>query len=193
MHWNSYLQQTIDALRAVDPVPLDALANCILHAWVCGRTVFSCGNGGSASNASHLAQDLSKGTLVEGVSPLRTICLCDNVSALTAWANDSGYEYVFSEPLRALGQPGDVLVAISGSGNSENVLRAVRTAHGLQMRTWGVCGFGGGRLIDLAHRSVHVPSGEMGIVEAVHGVLFHWLVEILRARQARTFSIVDAA
>lgn len=193
MYWNQYLPATITALNAIDPARLRSLARCIYNAWEAGRTVLTCGNGGSASNASHLAQDLSKGTLVEGdwSGALRTICLCDNVSALTAWANDEGYEHVFSAQLHALGQPGDVLIAISGSGNSENVLKAVRLANKLEMHTWGICGFDGGGLLKLAHRAVHVPSEDMGIVEACHGVVFHWLVERLKAAREGRLSIMD--
>jgi D-sedoheptulose 7-phosphate isomerase len=91
--------------------------------------------------------------------------------------NDNGYATVFSGELAAHGQQGDLLIAISGSGNSPNVLNAVSIAQELEMRTWGVAGFDGGELIGRAHRCVHVPLGNMGMVEAVHGILFHWLVD----------------
>jgi D-sedoheptulose 7-phosphate isomerase len=174
-----YLNQTMDAARRVDRKALYTLAHDIFIAWQEGRTVYTCGNGGSAASASHLAQDLGKGTLVPGAQPLRCICLCDSVPSLTAWANDEGYALALGEYLRTLGRQGDLLIAISGSGNSPNVLYAVDVAHELEMHTWGVTGFDGGALIETAHRCVHVPLGNMGMVEAVHGILFHWLVDYL--------------
>jgi len=193
--WDNYLARLDDALNTIRPPQLSALVGSLLGAHERGQAIFTCGNGGSASTASHLAQDLAKGALVAGVSPFRCVCLADNVSGLTAWANDAGYERVFSEPLLALGREGDVLIAISGSGNSANALRAVRTAHDLGMRTWGVCGFDGGKLLHLAQRSIHVSCHDMGMVEAVHGVVFHWLVDRLRLELeglAQRLSIMDA-
>jgi D-sedoheptulose 7-phosphate isomerase len=180
MHWNEYLAVACAAAQSTGPQSLYTLAHAIFIAWKEGRTVFTCGNGGSAANASHLAQDLSKGTLVEGAKPMRCICLCDSVPSLTAWANDTEYSNVFASQLWALGSQGDLLIAISGSGNSPNILRAVCEAHELEMRTWGVTGFDGGKLVNTAHRCVHVPCADMGTVEAVHGILFHWLVDKLK-------------
>lgn len=182
MHWDEYRLDVDKALRAVDPAFLYALAGSLFAAWEKGRTVFTCGNGGSASAASHLAQDLAKGTEAWRTDkPLRAIALTDNVGAITAWANDTSYDAVFAEQLANLAQAGDVLIAISGSGNSENVLQAVWWANRKGLRTWAVCGFDGGKLKGLAHRHVHVPCQDMGMVEAVHSVLFHWLVQHLRA------------
>ena len=195
MHWNEYRIDTEHAVATVDPATLYALAGCIFAAWEKGRTVFTCGNGGSASTASHLAQDLAKGTLVPGAKRLRAVCLCDSIPQLTAWANDTSYDRVFAAQLATLGRPGDILIAISGSGNSENVLQAVKTAHILAMRTWGIVGFDGGKLAHVAHRHVHVASNNMGMVEAVHGVVFHWLIGHLYGLFARAdsgLSIMDA-
>lgn len=189
--WNRYLSELDHALAQVRAPALGALVNNLHAVRQVGRTVFTCGNGGSASSASHLAQDLTKGTLDLSVPAIRAVCLCDSLPSLTAWGNDSGYEFVFSEPLRVLGHQNDVLIAISGSGNSPNVLNAVEAAHDLEMRTWGVCGFDGGKLMHLAHRCVHVPCHNMGMVEAAHGVIFHWLIDALRAR-AQGLSIMDS-
>ena len=180
MHWAEYANQIGKAMADLHSPSLYALVLNLQRARETGATVFTCGNGGSASNASHLAQDLSKGTLVNGKPPLRTNCLCDNISAVTAWANDEGYDCIFSEQLYTLGRKGDILLAISGSGNSENVLNAVHAAHELEMRTWGITGFDGGKLLSLAHRCVRVPSDDMGRAEAVHSILFHWLVDALK-------------
>jgi len=181
MNWKQYVVETAKALNGTDSTTLRALARTIATAWHGDHAIFTCGNGGSASTASHLAQDLRKGTIIPGVMCLRAICLCDSVSSITAWANDEGYEHVFSEQLRVLGQQGDVLIAISGSGNSQNVLGAVEVAHEIGIRTWGVTGFDGGKLINLTHRCVHVPSDNMGMVEACHSVIFHWLIEYTKA------------
>lgn len=180
MHWHEYLIGFADIVRSINPGSLYALRVTLSTARKEGRTVFTCGNGGSFSNAQHLAQDLQKGTMVPGEPDLKTYHLGGNPSSLTAWANDDGYIVVFSADLEERGQQGDVLIAISGSGNSPNVLNAVNMAHELEMRTWGVTGFNGGHLKNLAHRFVHVQSDDMGMVEAAHGVVFHWLVEALK-------------
>ena len=180
MDWNTYLVDAGEALRSVHPGSVYGLARSLRNARENGRTVFTCGNGGSASTASHLAQDLSKGTLLPNRPRLRALCLCDSLPGLTAWANDEGYEHVFAEQLKSLGRPGDVLIAISGSGNSKNVLHAITAAHHLNMRTWGITGFDGGTLLTLAHRCIHVACDDMGMVEAAHGVIFHWLIGALR-------------
>ena len=178
--WTEYCRAVQTALEATQTSSVCALARSVSVAWTNDRTIYTCGNGGSASTASHLAQDLSKGTLTPGQLRIRTFCLCDSIPSLTAWANDDCYDYVFAQQLRGLGRPGDLLIAISGSGNSPNILEAVRAAHKLDMRTWGVTGFDGGQLLSLAHRCVHVPCQDMGQVEAAHGILFHWLIGAVR-------------
>jgi D-sedoheptulose 7-phosphate isomerase len=151
------------------------------------RTIFLIGNGGSASAASHFGQDLAKGTLssMSATRRFRVIPLTDNVGFITALANDEGYESVFEQQLRNLAREGDILVAISGSGNSPNVLRAVDYAHSIGMTTIGVTGFDGGKLRALAKQSVHVPIDDMGMCEAVHGVVFHAAMCFLRERLAQ--------
>jgi D-sedoheptulose 7-phosphate isomerase len=151
------------------------------------RTIFLIGNGGSASAASHFGQDLAKGTLssMSASRRFRVIPLTDNVGFITALANDEGYESVFEQQLRNLAREGDLLVAISGSGNSPNVLRAVDYAHSIGMTTIGITGFDGGKLRVLAKESVHVPIDDMGMCEAVHGVVFHAAMCFLRERLAK--------
>lgn len=180
MDLTHYGLAAFEAWRGIGEIAASTLARNIYRAWELGRTVYTCGNGGSYSSAQHLAQDLCKGTMVEGEPLLKTYHLGGNPSLLTAVANDLSYDDVFAVDLVAHGQQGDLLIAISGSGNSPNVLNAVRIAHDLEMRTWGICGFDGGKLLDLAHRCVHVPCDDMGMIEAVHGLLFHWLVNKLR-------------
>lgn len=196
MYWEAYRNDLYAALRAIDPVQIHALADCLYAARERGATVFTCGNGGSAAGASHLAQDLSKGTQAgfKG-KPLMAISLCDNIGTITAWANDADYGVIFAEQLANLATAGDVLIAISGSGNSENVCHAVWMANHRDLRTWGITGFNGGRLSELAHRCIHVPCNDMGMVEAAHSTVFHWVVEELRERfagDAGGLSIMDA-
>ena len=150
------------------------------------RTIFLVGNGGSASAASHFGQDLAKGTLssMSAERRFRVIPLTDNIGFITALANDEGYESIFEQQLRNLAREGDLLVAISGSGNSPNVLRAVEYAHSIGMTTIGITGFDGGKLRALAKESVHVPIDDMGMCEAVHGVVFHAAMCFLRERLA---------
>jgi len=181
--WNEYVAATAALLDQVDPGEVQALVDAIVDAHRADALVFIIGNGGSAANASHLCEDLGKGALTDfqGQRRLRVLSLTDNVSYILAWANDEGYERIFVEQLKNLAQPGALLIAISGSGNSPNVLRAVEYGNEHGMRTFGVCGYDGGALKRAAQQSLHVRSDDMGMVEAVHGVVFHYLVDALRA------------
>jgi D-sedoheptulose 7-phosphate isomerase len=128
-----------------------------------------------------LCEDLGKGTLhdFEGQKRLKVMSLTDNAPYILAWANDEGYERIFVEQLKNFAEPGALLIAISGSGNSANVLRAVEYANANGMTTFGVTGYDGGQLKHISQKCLHVPSYNMGAVEAVHGIVFHYLVEAL--------------
>lgn len=145
-----------------------------------GHTVYLYGNGGSAALASHLACDLGKGVGHYSPGPrFRAISLVDNVSTMTAWANDSSYEDVFAEPLSNLVEPGDIAFAISGSGNSPNVLRALRVARAAGARTIGLTGFEGGRMKALCDICVVVPSDNMQIIEDLHLSIAHTVFTVI--------------
>jgi D-sedoheptulose 7-phosphate isomerase len=178
-----YLDKLAELLREL-PGPSDQFVETLWKAFEGGNTVFLCGNGGSAANASHFGQDIAKGTLesMEQTRRFRVIPLTDNIGFITALANDEGYDSIFEQQLRNLGQRGDVLVAISGSGNSPNVLKAVEYARSIGMTTVGVTGYDGGVLLTLADQSVHVPVWDMGMAEALHGVVFHLVMCRLRER-----------
>jgi D-sedoheptulose 7-phosphate isomerase len=178
-----YLARVRDLLDGL-AAPADRFVETLWGAFEAGATVFLAGNGGSAAAASHFGQDLAKGTLadMQATRRFRVIPLTDNVGYITALANDEGYESVFEQQLRNLGRAGDVLVAISGSGNSPNVLRAVDYARSIGMRTVGVTGYDGGALRRRADLSVHVPVWDMGMAEALHGVVFHLAMSRLRER-----------
>ena len=173
----SSLEDHINGVRAVlEQIPIAAIGRVveiILDAYSNGAHVYVVGNGGSATNATHFACDLSKATIVEGRARLRVTSLTDNVALLTAWANDTSYERVFSEQLANLLNPGDVVIAISASGNSPNVVSAIRAARLLGAATVGLVGFSGGRALELVDAAVHVPSQDYGVVEDCHSVLEH--------------------
>ncbi len=183
-----FLERVGEELLRVDPAQVRALADAIHDCYVNGRTVFFCGNGGSGSNCSHFCEDLGKGTLRrqdfdnDEKKRLRVISLTDNTPYILAWGNDEGFDRIFLEQLKNLARPGDLLVAISGSGNSPNILRAVEWANRHGVQTFGCTGFGGGKLRTLAQHNLHVPIEDMGIVESIHLTAFHWVVDNLHAR-----------
>jgi D-sedoheptulose 7-phosphate isomerase len=185
-----FLDRVGQELSRVDAAEVRALADAIFDCYQHGRMVFVCGNGGSGSNASHFCEDLGKGTLRredfdnDKKKRLRVLSLTDNTPYILAWANDEGFERVFVEQLKNLARPGDLLIAISGSGNSPNVLRAVEWANRNGLKTFGCTGFNGGRLRTLAQQGLHVPLDDMGIVESIHLTAFHWVVDRLHARVA---------
>jgi D-sedoheptulose 7-phosphate isomerase len=164
------------ALRGyLDALDLDALERFVERLAVArdaGTTVFIAGNGGSAATATHWVNDLAKATRRSGRRPFRVVGLTDNVSWLTALANDEGYDRVFAAQLENLGTPGDVLLVISASGNSPNLISAVEAAHERSMVAMGMLGFDGGVLLDRLDEAVWVrtPAGEYGLVESVHAV-----------------------
>lgn len=150
-----------------------------------GRTIFIIGNGGSAATASHMANDLNKGAAVPGQGRFRALALTDNVPLITAWANDTQYEQIFVEQMANFLTPGDVLVAISGSGNSPNVIAAVEWAGRAGAVTIGFTGGTGGQLRGLVDCCVIVPSSRMEQIEDMHLVLSHALCVSLRNRITR--------
>jgi len=161
----------------------------LLHAARLRRaTVFICGNGGSAATASHFVNDLNKGANAQGAPRFRAIGLMDNLPLLTAWSNDASYAEAFVEPLRNLARPGDLLVALSGSGNSPNVLQAVRYAREIGMVIIGFTGGQGGQLAALVDVAVLAPTASMEQIEDAHMVLEHAMIGALRARAQRELS-----
>lgn len=174
--------------RIVANLPHDTInqiAEELLKANESGRMVYLFGNGGSASLASHFACDLGKGTAYcNGGRRFRVLALTDNIPTLTAWANDSSYEDIFSEQLRNFVQPHDVVFAISGSGNSKNVLNALCVAHSACATTIGVAGFEGGKMKSLCDICVVIPSDNMQIIEDLHLSVAHSIFRILCSRMA---------
>src|SRR5438093_4783608 len=184
----AFLERACQEIRRINPAEVKALADAIFECYQHRRTVFLCGNGGSGSNASHFCEDAGKCTLRredydnDKKKRLRILSLTDNTPYILAWANDEGFERVFSEQLKNLASPGDLLIAISGSGNSPNILRAVEWANRNGLATFGCTGFSGGKLKNLAQKSFHVELDDMGIVESIHLTAFHWIVDNLHKR-----------
>lgn len=170
------LKQLLDRLPLAD---FERVTQAVEAAHAAGKQIFVIGNGGSAATASHMMNDLNKGTLGhKGDAPwkrFRVIALTDNVSLMTAWANDTDYDHIFSEQLKNLAQPGDLLIAISASGNSPNIVVAVETAKTMGLKVVGLAGFGGGKLAKLADVAFVVPSEDYGPIEDVHMILDHML------------------
>jgi D-sedoheptulose 7-phosphate isomerase len=179
-----YLDDFSTLLKKVDLTEVETLVNLLTESYKNDRFVFIIGNGGSGANASHLCQDLGKGTLTDfdKQKRFRVMSLTDKTPCIHAYGNDLGYDRIFVEQLKNFARPGAVLLAISGSGNSPNILKAVEWANTNRLTTVGITGYDGGKLKKMCHHSLHVPSFNMGAVESVHAVLFHYLVEVLCVR-----------
>ena len=181
---DNYLSRLHTAVEALPRERLTELGETLYRTYRNGQQVFTLGNGGSASTASHMAADLGKNTIGANMRRFRVLSLNDNQSLLTALANDLGYENVFSEQLKNLIRAGDLLVAISASGNSPNVLNAIRYAQCECAEVVGILGFQGGEAARLADLSIIVPSDHYGVVEDVHLIINHILVDYFGHRLA---------
>jgi len=184
----AFLDRVALELGRIEPAQVKNLSDLIHACYEGNRFVFVIGNGGSGSNASHFTEDVGKGTLKradfdnDAKKRVKILSLTDNTPYILAWGNDEGFDRVFVEQLKNLASPGDLLIAISGSGNSPNVLRAVEWANRHEMTTFGCTGFSGGKLQSLAQHNLHVPLDDMGIVESIHLTAFHWVVDDLYRR-----------
>jgi D-sedoheptulose 7-phosphate isomerase len=183
---SSYLDEMEAVVKSISRSDVRAVVDVLYKAWQGRRTTFVIGNGGSASTASHMMNDLNKMTSIEGAHRFRAIALTDNMPLITAIGNDIEYADVFVEQLRNLLSPSDVLIALSGSGNSENVIRALQYARQLGADTIGLCGNPGSRLCEAADTVVTVPSPSICQQEDGHLIINHTLALALRERIAAT-------
>lgn len=174
-----YLAKLKATIDAVDPAEIDHCVEVIRQGWLDGRQIITCGNGGSAVTALHFITDWSKMISNHSGKPFRGRTLLDNIGMLTAYANDVSYADIFSEQLKHTAAPGDVLIAISGSGNSENIVRAVTVANEMGCETIGLCGFSGGKLRKLAKHVVWVDIDDMQISEDLHAIFGHIVMQRL--------------
>lgn len=184
-HLDEYLSRLHTAVEALPRDQMNALGETLFRAYRNNKQVFVVGNGGSSSTASHMAADLAKNTIGPNMKRFRIVSLNDNAAIMTALANDLGYENVFSEQLTNLVQAGDVLVVVSASGNSPNVLKAMHYARSRSAEVIGLLGFDGGVAAELADISVVVPSDHYGVVEDAHLIINHILVDYFRTRFAQ--------
>jgi D-sedoheptulose 7-phosphate isomerase len=164
-------------LNGMQSVPM--LAEALFKAWRSGAKIYLCGNGGSAGNANHLANDFIYGAGIQNGGGLRTESLSANAAVLTCLANDIGYDNVYSEQIKVKGNPGDILIVLSGSGNSPNVVRALETANQIGMKTFAVLGFDGGRCKALAQCAIHFEVNDMQIAEDLQLIVGHMCMQWL--------------
>lgn len=170
-----YRNQLVDTLSKIDLSKVDQAIDLMKEARARDRHIFVCGNGGSASTASHFACDIVKGASYNREARFRIMALTDSLPTLTAYSNDVGYDCVFVEQLKNFAQKDDVLIAISGSGNSPNVLRAVEYANSIGCKTIGMTGRDGGKLGPLAQLNIQVPVPHMGRIEDAHIIVCHMI------------------
>lgn len=182
-----YFQKLHTVLDSLDYRTIDAFVDVLWRAHTKDKTIFFVGNGGSASTATHLAADIGKNTVLrphdKKEKRFKTFALTDNPAWLLSVGNDIGYEDIFVQQLMNFCRKGDVVVAISGSGNSLNVVKAVRFANDIGAYTVGLVGFNGGKLKSLVRLNVQVPVNHYGYVEGVHSEIHHFVVEELKQRK----------
>lgn len=171
----NYKANLYHAIDAIDLGRVSEAIQTLRLARDAGRTIFVCGNGGSAATASHFVCDILKGASFNRDARFRIMALNDSLPTLTAYANDVTYDCVFVEQLKNFAQAGDVVIAISGSGNSPNVLRAIEYANSLGCRTIGLTGRDGGQLGPMSQINIHVANMHMGRIEDAHMIVMHMI------------------
>jgi D-sedoheptulose 7-phosphate isomerase len=184
MNFSEYKKIIDSVLSKLDEHQIENFLNLLIEAFKNQKFIYVIGNGGSAANASHLAQDLAKGTRKSADQKIRlkALSLTDNTPFITAQGNDEGYESIFEQQLRTFASPGDYVIAISGSGNSPNILKAIQWANENGLITIGVTGYDGGKLFKISQHKLHVPLNEMCTAESIHSIIFHYVILELRER-----------
>jgi len=185
---HEYVDRLHAELDRVDRAEIQSMADHLYEAWQNEKFVYIFGNGGSGTTATHMSEDLGKSTLRESdlgdesKKRLKVMSLTDNLGWIMAVGNDLAYDQIFVQQLMNYGQEGDLVIAISGSGNSPNVLNAVDWANRNGLKTFSLTGFGGGKLRGMAGAGLHVPLDDMGMVESIHLALFHYVLNDVFAR-----------
>lgn len=174
-----YANRLSDVLASSDWTNVTTLANDMLDAWSNGNQVFFCGNGGSAGNAIHLANDFIYGVAKKTGGGVRAVSLSANAAVLTCLANDTGYDNIYSEQLAVLANQGDILIVLSGSGNSANILRAIEQAKSMKVKSYAILGFDGGKAKSLADVPIHFSVDDMQISEDLQLIVGHMLMQYL--------------
>lgn len=185
---SNYLQRLKDEIDRLDQSAIERWSNLIYQAWENEKFVFVFGNGGSGTNATHFSEDLGKSSLRpddlmdESKKRLKIMSLTDNLGWIMAVGNDVGYDQIFQQQLMNYGTEGDLVIAISGSGNSPNIVNAVEWSKRHGLTVFGLSGYGGGKLKELQHDGLHVALDDMGMVESIHLCVFHWVLNDVFAR-----------
>jgi D-sedoheptulose 7-phosphate isomerase len=181
-YMDAYAFEHQTAMNGVDREALSTASDILETAYLQNNTVFVCGNGGSAAIANHMVCDHGKLIGTDTLLKVRIHSLCNSAELMTAIANDISYEEIFSYPLRSMGQDSDVLLTISGSGQSPNVIKATEAAKELGMHVIAFTGFSGGKSAELSDVNVHVPSDNYGIVEDIHQGLMQVIAQFIRMK-----------
>lgn len=180
-HYQDYARRLSTVLEQQDWRPVASLGEDLQWAWRHNKQVFLCGNGGSAANAIHLANDFMYGASRDLGIGLRVHAMPANQAVLTCLANDIGYDDIFSHQIAVLGEAGDLLIALSGSGNSPNIIKALHKAREIGLKSYAILGYSGGQALKLADQSIHFPIDDMQIAENCQQIVGHmvmrWLVE----------------
>ena len=181
--FSDYANRLSGVLQASDWSGVGQLASDMQRAWMTGNQVFLCGNGGSAGNAIHLANDFVYGVARTTGGGIRALSLSANPAVITCLANDVGYDNIYSEQLAVQGRVGDVLIALSGSGNSSNIVSVIECAKAMGIVSYAVLGYDGGRCKKLADVAIHFPVDDMQIAEDLQLVMGHMLMQWLSANK----------
>jgi D-sedoheptulose 7-phosphate isomerase/D-glycero-D-manno-heptose 1,7-bisphosphate phosphatase len=188
----AYAGEMSRAASSIDPASLDRAAEILLEAYTSGARVFSCGNGGSAAIANHLQCDHVKGVRTATDLVPRVVSLSHSVELITAIANDMAYEDIFVYQLQSQSGPGDVLIVVSSSGRSANIVRALTWARDHDIRTIALTGFGGGDAKTVAEVAIHVDSTNYGVVEDLHQAIMHALAQYIRQSRMTADAILSS-
>ena len=184
---DQYLQTLQTSFNPEIITKVEQLSNLLLEAWVQGKQVFICGNGGSAANALHIANDLHYGIGACGPPPklpgLRVEALPANSGILTCLANDTGYDNIYAHQLEVKSQPGDILIALSGSGNSPNIVKALKMAKKLSLKSVAILAFSGGQSMKIADTTIHFPVNDMQIAEDTQLIVGHLCMQWLNSHK----------
>lgn len=184
-YFSNYALRLNSVISGYDWSNLESLAMAVRTAWEGRYQVFLCGNGGSAANAMHIANDLLYGVAMENVG-IKVNALSSNSSVITCLANDLGYDEIYSRQLKVHGSKGDVLIVLSGSGNSPNIVKAIEQAHELGMKTFAIIGFSGGKCLQIAQSPIYFPVNDMQICEDLQLIVGHMLMQWLSANPVKT-------
>jgi D-sedoheptulose 7-phosphate isomerase len=178
-HFADYAQRLSAVLASADWSGVATLTKNVQEAWGAGRQVFLCGNGGSAGNAVHLANDYIYGVAKCTGGGIKAVALSANPAIITCLANDVGYDSIYSEQLAVLGNEGDILIALSGSGNSLNIVKVLEEARARKITSYAILGFDGGRSKAIADVAIHFPVNDMQIAEDLQLIVGHMVMQSL--------------